>query len=90
MASSASPTSSLTRLTWGSLLDNVTWLRPTNDEASAQTSSSRAARAVADRPIWAGFYLWVHEQNAGARAFYSSCAGCGASRWAYREAFQAG
>jgi GNAT superfamily N-acetyltransferase len=58
--------------TWGSLLDNIHVAHAYQRRGVGSALLVRAARAVSGRPNPAGFYLWVHEQNAGARAFYGS------------------
>jgi ribosomal protein S18 acetylase RimI-like enzyme len=58
--------------TWGSLLDNIHVAHSHQRRGVGSDLLARAARVVADRPISAGFYLWVLEQNVGAQAFYSA------------------
>jgi GNAT superfamily N-acetyltransferase len=66
--------------TWGTLLDNLHVAHSHQRRGVGAQLLALTARAVARRPTGGGLYLWVLEQNAGARAFYEACganpAGC--------------
>jgi GNAT superfamily N-acetyltransferase len=66
--------------TWGALLDN---LHVTDDHQHRGIGSrllAATARAVLEHPHRTGLYVWVLEQNLGARAFYAALDGTRAGR----------
>src|SRR3954453_1648229 len=61
--------------TWGSLLDNLHVAEGHKRRGVGARLLALTAGAVAARPQSAGLYLWVLEQNVGARAFYEAHGG---------------
>jgi ribosomal protein S18 acetylase RimI-like enzyme len=58
--------------TWGSLLDNIHVAHAYQRRGVGSDLLVRAARVVAEPPNPPRFYLWVHEQNEAAQAFYAA------------------
>lgn len=61
--------------TWGALLDNLHVAHDHHRQGIGTRLMAEAARAVLERPIRTGLYLWVLEQNVDAQAFYEVCGG---------------
>jgi predicted N-acetyltransferase YhbS len=60
---------------WGALLDNLHVSYGLKRLGIGTRLLALTAQAVLDRAPASGLYLWVLEQNAGARAFYTACGG---------------
>jgi GNAT superfamily N-acetyltransferase len=61
--------------TWGALLDNLHVAHARKREGVGRRLLALSARAVLDADPASGLYLWVLDQNAGARAFYAALGG---------------
>jgi predicted N-acetyltransferase YhbS len=61
--------------TWGALLDNLHVSYGLKRLGVGTRLMALTARAVLDSSPGSGLYLWVLEQNAGARAFYAARGG---------------
>jgi ribosomal protein S18 acetylase RimI-like enzyme len=60
---------------WGALLDNLHVTYGLKRMGVGTRLLALAAQSVLDRSPGSGLYLWVLEQNAGARAFYTARGG---------------
>src|SRR5437588_2342028 len=58
--------------TWGALLDNMHVAHDHKRRGIGSRLLAQAAHALIGRPEKSGLYLWVLEQNGGARAFYEA------------------
>jgi len=57
---------------WGALLDNLHVSPDRKRQGIGSRLMAMAAQAVAEARPASGLYLWVHEQNRAAQAFYES------------------
>jgi GNAT superfamily N-acetyltransferase len=65
---------------WGALLENLHVSAAHHRRGVGSRLLALTAEAVVRRPQATGLYLWVLEQNAGARAFYEARGGTPAGR----------
>jgi GNAT superfamily N-acetyltransferase len=65
---------------WGALLDNLHVADRRRRRGVGSRLLALTARAILERPTSGGLYLWVLEQNVGARAFYEARGGAYAGR----------
>jgi GNAT superfamily N-acetyltransferase len=61
--------------TWGALLDNLHVADHRQHRGIGSRLLAVTARAVVEHPRSTGLYVWVLEQNLGARAFYTALGG---------------
>ena len=61
--------------TWGALIDNLHVLQGLKRQGVGTRLLALTGRAVLDWSPSSGLYLWVLEQNTGARAFYAARGG---------------